>query len=105
MERNFTNDEILNRIAYLKNKKGLSAFQLSLQLGHASTYFYRLQTKTVKLGVEMLLEILEILDVSTQKFFYPDIENYEADMEILRAYKSLNEEEQKSIRTILKMKK
>ena len=104
MKNNMTREEILNRVAYLKNKKGMSAFQLSRELGHARTYFYRLQTNKMVLNLETLLEMLEIVDVTTEEFFYGDIDNYEEDMKFLKAYKMLSEEERKSIQTILNMK-
>ena len=105
MKKNMTREEILNRVAYFKNKKGMSAFQISLELGHAKTYFYRLQTNKMTLNLETLLEMLEIIGVTTEEFFYADIDNYKEDMEFLKAYKMLSEEERKSIQTILNMKK
>lgn len=93
MDKNLNREDILNRIAFLKNKKGMSSFQLSLQLGHAKTYFYRLQSQKMSMSLDTFLEMLEIIGVTTEKFFYADIENYEKDMEILQAFKSLSKKD------------
>ncbi|MBR4407651.1 MAG: hypothetical protein IKT27_05000 [Clostridia bacterium] len=47
----------------------------------------------MSMSLDTFLEMLEIIGVTTEKFFYADIENYEKDMEILQAFKSLSKKD------------
>lgn len=102
---NFTKEEILNRIGYFRNKKNISAYELGMQLGHSKNYFYRVESGEIQLTIDLLLQTLEILNVSTFEFFYPSLESFNTDIEDLKLLKSLTSEERKSIITLLKIKK
>lgn len=102
---NLTKEEILNRIGFFRNKKNMSAYELGMRLGHTKNYFYRIESGEIQLTVELLLQALEILGVSTFEFFYPNLDSFTSDIEDLELIKSLNLEERKSIITLLKIKK
>lgn len=87
--------EILNRIGYFRNKKNMSAYKLGQELGHSKTYFYRVESGEIQLTIEMLLEILEILDVSTTEFFCPSLT--EIDQTFTREFANLSNENKKTI--------
>lgn len=101
---NLTREDILNRIAYFMNKQNISAYQMSLKLGHSRNYFYRVEAGQIQLTIEVLLEVLEILNLSTSEFFYPYIDRFHKDMENLEIINSLSEEERNSLITLLKKK-
>lgn len=103
-KENMTREEILFRIGYFRNKKGLSAYKVGKQLGHSKNYFYRIERGEINLSVENLLDILDFLEVSTSEFFYPDLDSYKKDKEILNLTKDLTTEELESLRVILKRK-
>ncbi len=102
---NLTYKDILDRLGYFMNKKSITAYELSLRLGHCDNYIYRIQVGRNKLSAKTLIDCLEILEVSTSQFFYPDLENYDKDMEKLKTINSLTDEEFQSIMTILNIKK
>ncbi|MDE5616188.1 MAG: helix-turn-helix domain-containing protein [Clostridia bacterium] len=81
---NLNRREILDRIAYFRNKKNLSVYQLGKMLGHAKTYFYRIESGEINLTIETLLDTLDILGVATAEFFYPDFENFSTDIEFYK---------------------
>ena len=62
---NFNHEEIIARIGYFRNKKNISAYDLSLQLGHSKNYFYRIESGETALTMELFLKVLEVLEIST----------------------------------------
>lgn len=101
---NLTKQEILNRIGYFRNKKNISAYKLGLELGHAKTYFYRIESGEIQLALDTFLDVLSILEVSTFEFFYPDLENFEKDKNNLTFIKSLTDEQLNLLTNILSFK-
>lgn len=99
---NLTKNEILQRIGYFRQRKGISAYELGMILGHSKTYFYRIQNGSITLSVDMLLEILEVLEVSTYEFFYPDLASFEKDKQQLKFVKSLTADEFDAITKLIK---
>ena len=96
--------DILNRIRYFRNKKNMSAYELGMTLGHSKGYFYRIENGKINLSVEMLLDILKILDVSTEEFFYDDLQNYQRDKNSISLCNGLTPQEIDSLKIILKRK-
>ncbi len=85
--------EILDRIGYFLNKKKMSAYSLSLTLGKSSNYIYRIQSGRTNIYLDILLDILEILDVSLFEFTYPDLENFSTDLKMLDLIKKLENQD------------
>ncbi|MBQ8615005.1 MAG: hypothetical protein IJ415_00320 [Clostridia bacterium] len=104
IKTDLTYKDILSRLGYFMNKEHISAYELSLRLGHNSNYIYKIQSCKIKLTVKKLVEILEILEITAFEFFYPDLENYESDMKKFNFVNNLSEEEFNSIMAILKIK-
>lgn len=96
---NLSYKEILNRIGYFRNIKNLSAYQLGIQLGHSKTYFYRIESGEIKLTMEMFIDVLEVLGVTTSEFFYPFIN--EDDEKLITKILSLSKESKLIIKTLL----
>lgn len=82
----------------------MSAYKVGKALGHSKNYFYRVESGEINLSVENLLEILDLLEVSTYEFFYPDLENFEKDKTLLNLTKDMSKEEIDSLCVILKKK-
>ncbi len=102
---NLSKEEIINRIGYFRNKRKLSAYKLGMELGHARNYFYRIESGEIQLTLDLLLDVLQILGVSTFEFFYPNLSKFESDTRLLRSFQELSEEEQKSLQTLIERKK
>lgn len=65
--------EVVERIGFFRNKKNLSAVELSMRIGMHESYINKLESKAFNLPVEMLLRIIEALEITPQIFF---AENY-----------------------------
>ena len=75
-----------------------------MMLGNSETYFYKIEDNSIILNVPKLLEVLEALNISTEEFFYDDLDNYKRDKEILQITKSLTKEELEALILLLKRK-
>ena len=84
--KNMTEKQIIEKIGYYLNLRNISSYKLGYMLGHAKTYFYRIESGEIQLTLQTFLEILDILQVSTEEFFENHIDAYE----IFRSYKSQN---------------
>lgn len=100
IEDSLSKKEILNRIGYFRNRKNMSAYKLGLELGHSKTYFYRIESGEIQLTIDLLLEILEILGVSTSEFFCPSLTL--EDQTLLKLIAGLNEDNKKTIIDLVK---
>ena len=98
-KENLSKEEILNRIGYFRNKKNITAYKLGMQLGHSKTYFYRIESGEIKLTMEMFIDVLEVLGVTTSEFFYPFIN--EDDEKLITKILSLSKESKLIIKTLL----
>lgn len=67
--KNFTTQEILERLAVLRTEKKMSAYKLGMMLGHSKTYIYRIESGEIQLTLDRFLEILDVLNVTTTEFF------------------------------------
>ena len=74
--------EILSRIGYVRNKANLSAREVSLRMGMSAQYVAQLESGRIVLTVEKLLQILEICDFSVERFFSPNIVDYNVDNQL-----------------------
>ena len=92
--------EILERIGYFRNLRNISAYKLSMKLGHSKTYFYRIESGEIQLTIDVFLEVLDILKVSTTEFFSPIIN--EEDKLILNMIKGLSSENRQTIIELIK---
>ena len=94
-EESLSKKEILARIGYFRNKKNMSAYKLGLELGHSKTYFYRIESGEIQLTIDMLLEILDILEITTAEFFCPSLTP--DDYTLLKLTAGLTEDNKKTI--------
>ena len=101
-EQNMTYQDIIRKMSFLRTQRNISAYDLSLRLGKDKTYIYRVESGAIHLSLEKLLEILEILDVSTFEFFCPSVYQNVQDIELL---KSLNEKQVAAVINLLHTKR
>ena len=85
--------QIMHRVAYFRNANNISASQLSKKLGHSRSYIYRLESCQIKLDLQILMNILELLQVSTSEFFFYDFMNYKENMRSLSTLNKLTPSE------------
>ena len=97
---NLSKKEIIERIGYFRNQKNISAYQLGLDLGHSKTYFYRVERGEIQLTLDMLLEVLDILQVTTTEFFCPTLK--QDDKTLFDMISNLSSENKQTIIDLIK---
>lgn len=85
--------QIIERLKLIRMRNHISAKDLGKLLGNSYTYFYKVEDGSIILSMPKLLEVLQLLGVTTEEFFYDDFENYKIDKEILEISKSLTKPE------------
>ncbi|MBQ8762204.1 MAG: helix-turn-helix transcriptional regulator [Clostridia bacterium] len=96
--------QIIERLSLLRISKNLSARELGLKLGNSETYFYKIENGSIILSTPKLLEVLEALEISTEEFFYGNLDNYKNDMEILNLTSKLSKEEFDALKILINKK-
>lgn len=97
---NLSKKEIIERIGYFRNQRNISAYKLGIELGHSKTYFYRIESGEIQLTIDMLLEVLDILQVTTTEFFCPTLK--EDDKVLLDMIDNLSPENKNTIIDLVK---
>ena len=99
------NNELINRIGYIRNRANLSARKLSMEIGKNECYIHRLETsKSFAPTFETLMDILDVCNTTTEEFFYYNIPAYKQDKEILNLLETASTEKKNAIITLLKIK-
>lgn len=94
--------EILTRIGYVRNQANLSAREVSLRMGMSPQYVAQLESGRIVLTVEKLLQILLICNFPIERFFSPNIVDYDVDNELKSLIESLPANKKKSLVEFLK---
>lgn len=74
--------EILYRIGYVRNCANLSARELSFRIGMSAQYIAQVESGRIVLTVEKLLKILEVCHFALERFFAPNIQDWNVDTEL-----------------------
>ncbi len=90
-------DEVINRIGYFLNRYNLSARSASLKLGYSEQFMKRILNKSVELKVSTLLEILDLVEITPQDFFYLGKQYNKDDKNMLDIFNSLSADSKKTI--------
>ena len=91
------NNELINRIGYIRNRANLSARKLSMEIGLETS-------KSFAPTFETLMDILDVCNTTTEEFFYYNIPAYKQDKEILNLLETASPEKKNAIITLLKLK-
>lgn len=81
--------EVIERIGYFRNKKNLSARELSMRIGMHESYINKLESKAFNLPTETLLKIIDVLEITPQIFFADNYTSYSTDAELTSAISNL----------------
>ena len=96
--------EILTRVGYVRNQANLSAREVSLRMGMSPQYVAQLESGRIVLTVEKLLQILEICNFSIERFFSPNISDYNTDKELESLIQGLNTNKKQNLIEFIKNK-
>lgn len=97
---NLTKKEIIDRIGYFKNLRNMTSYKLGMELGHSKTYFYRIESGEIQLTLDILLDVLNILNVTTTEFFCPTLN--QQDTITLEMINNLSTENKQTIIDLIK---
>ncbi len=97
-------NELVERIAFIRTRANLSARKLSILIGKTDGYIHNLeQARSFAPTFETFCAILKACNVSFEEFFYPKIENYKRDKELLELLKTAPDEKRDIALAILKL--
>ena len=90
--------EIIDRISYIRTKKGLSARELSLSIGKNPSYINRLEyRKNFEPTICVINDIIEACDSSFEEFFYDNIDEYGVDKDLLKLIKKIPKDKKEEL--------
>ncbi len=95
-------NDLVFRIGYFRNKKNLSARELSLRLGKSPTYINQIESRNFNISLPALLDIINELDISCAEFFADNYTSFKQDKEIIDILKNLPEDRKKSFLDLMK---
>lgn len=95
-------DILVQRIGYFRNKKNLSARELSLRIEKSETYINQVECKNFTVSLPVLFKIIDALEISCAEFFSDNYANYEQDKEILDLLNALPAERKNSFIDLMK---
>lgn len=90
------------RLARLREKKGVSARDMSLSIGQSPGYINNIETGKSKPSLEGFFFICEYLGISPSEFFDTDSQNPSKLDSIINDMKKLNDEQLETIGTLVK---
>lgn len=94
--------ELIERIAYFRTRRGLSARELSLMIGKHEGYINKLESADFNLPVSVLLTIISALEISEEEFFSVDYAAYAENKELLSLIQALPTDKKKNIIEFIK---
>jgi len=96
--------DIIERISRIRTRANLSARALSLEIDKNASYIHLLESKekSFEPSLSTLLEIIRVCGSTPQEFFYPDLEQYALDMEVLAFLKTLSVYQKEAILNLYK---
>lgn len=95
-------DDLAFRIGYFRNRKNLSARELSLRLGKSPTYINQIESRNFNLSLPVLLDIIEVLEISCAEFFAENYADYGRDKEIIEILNRLPADRKKTFLDLMK---
>ena len=95
-------DEFALRLAQLRNKKGVSARDMSLSIGQNAGYINSIESGKAFPSMAVFFYICEYLQISPRDFFDDDSKNPEKLNEIIANLQKLNDHQLNSISEIVR---
>lgn len=95
-------DEFALRLSMLRDKKGVSARDMSLSLGQSAGYINNIETKKNFPSMTVFFYICEYLGITPAEFFDTQSHNPTKENELIEAVKGLSTEQLSSLIVIAK---
>ena len=95
-------DEFPLRLAQLRNKKGVSARDMSLSIGQNHAYINNIESGKALPSMALFFYICDYLNITPAEFFDLDSKNPEKLQSLIEDLKKLNDKQLESIAEIVK---
>ena len=92
---------LIEGLSYFRAKKKMSARELSNTMGFSDGYIAKFEMGQINMPSEVLLDALNILEVSPSKFFSKNPELYDLNFDLLNQINSLSEENIEFIKSLI----
>lgn len=93
---------LIDRLGYARNRANLSARELSQRLGYSVAYIAKFDNGDFSMPAEVLLDAINICGMTSEEFFFHDLNKYKEDKEILDLFENLSEESKNTIKDLMK---
>lgn len=93
---------LIDRLGAMRNRAGLSARELSAQIGKSKAYIAKFDNGDMALPSEVLLDAIDACGSTPEEFFFEDIKNYKEAKELFELYKNLSNENKLRVIDLMK---
>lgn len=93
---------MIYRLGMMRARAGLSARELSGQIGKSKAYIAKFDNGDLAMPSEVLLDAIEVCGSTPEEFFFEDIANYTDAKEIFELYKNLSAENRMRVKDLMK---
>lgn len=93
---------IRNRIDELRNRKGVSEYQLSLDIGRSQGYIQSISSGRILPSMKTFLDICDYFEITPAEFFDPDMNNPTLIHSIMSDAKKLSENDLLLLYSVIK---
>lgn len=97
-----TDEEFRSRLTQLRMKKGVSEYQMSLDLGHSKSYIQSITSGRALPSMSEFLAICEYLGVTPKEFFDEETHNPVLISEIAKAVSGFSDDNLRLILTLIR---
>lgn len=97
--------DLIFRLGYFREKRNLSAREVSLRLGYTESWYYRVEAGKINLNATTLFALMDLLEITPSQLFYYDVEKFDEDKELLALLQTMSKQEKDALCQIIKMKK
>ena len=92
---------LVERLSYFRVQSKLSGRELSNRMGKSDGYIAKFEMGGVNMPTETLMDAITIMNVSPEKFFSENPERYDEEIEFLKKWRGLSDENKKFVSTLL----
>ncbi len=96
---------LIDRLGMMRTRAGLSARELSGQIGKSKAYIAKFESGDLAMPSEVLLDAIEVCGSTPEEFFFVDIANYNEEKELFELYKTLSAENKARVIDLMKNSK
>ena len=93
---------LIDRLGMMRARAGLSARELSGQIGKSKAYIAKFDNGDLAMPSEVLLDAIEVCGATPEEFFFADITHYAEAKELFELYRTLSPENKLRVIDLMK---